>query len=223
MIGVEGMKDSFILYTSFYEPLKSLSDEQLGRLFRAIFEFNLTGKENVDVDIQIAFAFIKNQLILDGEKYEEVKKKKAEAGKLGMQNRWKKNITNDNKNNSVKNVITDVTKITDNDNVNDNVNVIKEKNIKKRKVFQKPTIEEIKQYCTDRNNNVDAEQFYDFYESKGWKVGKEPMKDWKACIRTWEKNTKSVQRNEKNKEKNIKNCESREYEDYDEFYDNDFF
>ena len=55
--------------------------------------------------------------------------------------------------------------------------------------FKKPTLEEVKAYCKERNNNVDAERFIDFYESKGWKVGKEPMKDWKACVRTWEKKT----------------------------------
>lgn len=214
------MKDSFVLYTSFYEPLKSLTDEQLGKLFRAIFEFNLTEKENVDSDIKIAFAFIKNQLLLDGEKYEKAKRKKAEAGRIGMQKRWKKNITNDNKNNNVINAITDVTKITDNDNVNDNENVIKEKNIKKRKVFQKPTIEEIQQYCTDRNNSVDPEHFYDFYESKGWRVGKEPMKDWKACVRTWEKNDKPVQRSSKKEDKkSYQQYSQREYDNLDEFYD----
>ena len=40
----------------------------------------------------------------------------------------------------------------------------------------------------ERNNNVNAEQFYDYYESNGWKVGKNAMKDWKACVRTWERN-----------------------------------
>lgn len=54
--------------------------------------------------------------------------------------------------------------------------------------FVKPTPEEIKSYCLERKNKVDPDRFYDFYESKGWKVGKNPMKDWKACIRTWEKN-----------------------------------
>ena len=67
----------------------------------------------------------------------------------------------------------------------------------KNSVFQKPTVEEINQYCTERNNKVDPQRFFDFYESKGWKVGKEPMKDWKACVRTWENNTnKTVQRND---------------------------
>ena len=60
------------------------------------------------------------------------------------------------------------------------------------KKFVKPSIEEIKDYCQERNNNVDAEQFYDYYESNGWKVGRNSMKDWKACIRTWEKNNRKV-------------------------------
>ena len=56
----------------------------------------------------------------------------------------------------------------------------------KRKRFVKPTVEEVKQYCIERNNNVNAEQFFDYYESNGWKVGKNSMKDWKAAVRTWE-------------------------------------
>ena len=58
----------------------------------------------------------------------------------------------------------------------------------KAKRFVKPTLSEIEQYCIERNNNVNAEQFYDYYESNGWKVGKNAMKDWKACVRTWERN-----------------------------------
>lgn len=56
-----------------------------------------------------------------------------------------------------------------------------------RKVFVKPTLEEVQAYCKERKNSVDAQRFIDFYESKGWKVGTSPMKDWKACVRTWEK------------------------------------
>ena len=57
----------------------------------------------------------------------------------------------------------------------------------KRKRFEKPSISDIKQYCMERNNNIDASQFYDYYESNGWKVGKNSMKDWKAAVRTWER------------------------------------
>lgn len=57
----------------------------------------------------------------------------------------------------------------------------------KRKRFEKPSISDIKQYCMERNNNVNAEHFFDYYESNGWKVGKNSMKDWKAAVRTWER------------------------------------
>ena len=53
--------------------------------------------------------------------------------------------------------------------------------------FFKPTIEEIEYYCIGRYSPIDAELFFDYYESIGWIVGKSPMKDWKATIRTWEK------------------------------------
>ena len=58
----------------------------------------------------------------------------------------------------------------------------------KEKKFVKPSLEEIKNYCLERKNKIDAERFFDYYESKGWKVGKAPMKDWQAAIRTWERN-----------------------------------
>lgn len=55
------------------------------------------------------------------------------------------------------------------------------------KRFTPPTVDEVKKYCKERKNNVDPERFVDFYSSKGWKVGNQPMKDWKAAVRTWEK------------------------------------
>ena len=58
----------------------------------------------------------------------------------------------------------------------------------KEKRFIKPTFEEITAYCKERNNSVDPQRFMDFYASNGWKVGKNPMKDWKASVRNWEKN-----------------------------------
>lgn len=63
-----------------------------------------------------------------------------------------------------------------------------EKNNKKR--FSKPTIQEIEAYIKEKNLHFDAEHFFDYYESKGWVVGKSPMKDWKAACRTWEQNRK---------------------------------
>lgn len=66
------------------------------------------------------------------------------------------------------------------------IDINKENKKKSVKRFTPPTIEEVKTYCTLRNNNINPEQFVDFYTAKGWKVGNTPMKDWKAAVRTWE-------------------------------------
>jgi len=74
----------------------------------------------------------------------------------------------------------------------------KEIDIKKKKTksFIKPTIEQIKQYCTERNNGIDAEEFYYSYEAKGWMIGKTKMKSWTASIITWEKSNEKRNKSE---------------------------
>lgn len=59
--------------------------------------------------------------------------------------------------------------------------------------FTPPSPEEVKAYCIERGNNVDPERFYNYYESNGWKVGKNKMKDWKAAVRTWERSESKKQ------------------------------
>jgi len=76
-------------------------------------------------------------------------------------------------------------KLTDNTNINITNTNLTDSNKGKR--FKKPSFDEVNNYCLERKNNIDAEAFLDFYQSKGWMVGKHPMKDWKACVRTWEK------------------------------------
>lgn len=62
--------------------------------------------------------------------------------------------------------------------------------ITKNQNFKKPTIDEIDTYCRESENYIDVGRFYDFYESKGWKVGKSPMKDWRAAVRNWARSQK---------------------------------
>ena len=59
-------------------------------------------------------------------------------------------------------------------------------NKEKSRNFVAPALLEVKSYCEERKNNVDAEQFINFYEAKGWLIGKTKMKDWRAAVRTWE-------------------------------------
>ena len=74
----------------------------------------------------------------------------------------------------------------------DDTQIDLEEAIKKAKRFVKPTIEDITSYCREKNKSVDAERFWNFYESKGWKVGKNPMKDWRAAVCNWAKDSTPI-------------------------------
>jgi len=76
------------------------------------------------------------------------------------------------------------------DNTNININNINLTDSNKKERFKKPILDDVKLYCSERKNNIDAEAFIDFYESKNWLIGKNKMKDWKAAVRTWEKRDK---------------------------------
>ena len=92
----------------------------------------------------------------------------------------------------------------------------------KRKRFEKPTLSEIKEYCIERNNNVDAQHFYDYYESNGWKVGKNSMKNWQAAVRTWERSEYRKPNSKKNSKEDAINVVKELMEEYanEQFEDN---
>lgn len=96
---------------------------------------------------------------------------------------------NDNVNDSQENV---------NDSQGTDIDIEEEKEEDKKnnsesrtKRFTPPTLEEVKAYCLERKNNVDAQRFVDYYTSNGWLVGKNKMKDWRAAVRNWERNNTS--------------------------------
>jgi hypothetical protein len=86
------------------------------------------------------------------------------------------------------------------DKLSNSIDIDNITNIKDKK-FKKPTIEEIKQYCLERGNSIDSEHFYNHYETIGWMIGKNKMKDWKAAIRTWERNQIKWNSEQKQEEK----------------------
>lgn len=85
------MKDSFIFYLSQYQAIKHLSDEQLGRIYRALFEKQLGNEVDLEDDIKVAFNFINNQLLIDEKKYHEISEKRSVAGKKGGAPKGNKN------------------------------------------------------------------------------------------------------------------------------------
>lgn len=117
----------------------------------------------------------------------EYQRKKREQNKLLIENRTSVvQASNDNRSLDIE-VDIELDKDID----------IKENNKKKTttKVFVKPSLEEVRAYCEERKNGIDAEVFIAFYESKGWKVGKTPMKNWKAAMITWENRRKETLEN----------------------------
>lgn len=92
--------------------------------------------------------------------------------------------------------ISEITTKTTSETITEGNNVLG-KSPKTSSRFTPPTLEEVEDYCIERNNNVDPERFIDYYTSNGWMVGKNKMKDWKAAVRTWEKTSKA----EKNERK----------------------
>ena len=191
-----------------------MSNEQAGQLLKAIYA--LQDDENAepeDPSVSFVFEIIKDKLFEDAREWEKAKQRRSESGKKGMEKRWsedKRTITNDNtvitndnsvitpitNDNTVTESITPITvsvsgsvSVSDSVSVNESPSETKrEKQAKeKRTRFSAPSVDEVRDYCRERGNSIDAETFVDFYASKGWKVGNSPMKDWQSAIRTWEK------------------------------------
>ena len=113
-------------------------------------------------------------------------------------------------NNKNKNV-TDVTVTPCNVTSVTSVNVTPEENIKtlssdkKNKRFSEPSLDEIADYCKERNNGVDASAWLNHYQAKGWMIGNAKMKDWKAAVRTWEKRSMEIAVSNKNNSQQLYN------------------
>lgn len=175
------VKKSFVLYTSFYNAIKNLDDTTAGRLFKDIFEYHMQQKNPIALSEREAACFEMMQPIFDQniESYQ----KRCERNKKNIQKRWQKPA--DFTNRTVKYHTTGISNGNGNENVNENGN--KKKKNQKEAVFVKPTVDEIRAYCEARHNRIDAEQFYNFYEAKGWLLGKNKIKNWKCCVHTWER------------------------------------
>lgn len=189
-------KKSFVFYKSWLPLFEGMTDEQAGKLFKAICSYQ-SGEDSARPDDRLLAAIydmIASQFAEDDAKYEETCQKRSEAGRTGGRPR-KANETNSfSEKANETNSFSKKAKKADKDKEKDK-DIEKEKD-KKEKVasaprFVKPTVAEVSAYCQERGNGINPESFVDFYESVGWKVGNKPMKDWKACVRTWEQRRKT--------------------------------
>lgn len=187
-------KESFIVYADwmpFFDALET--DTERVQLLKAIFHYNASGETPIEQEhtrvFNAMFSVIKGHLDRDIEKYQKKVEKNRENAKKSHQadaTNCKQSQANATERYRTQPNAAD--NDNDNDNVNDNEVISNDITIcaKTRKRFIKPTVEEVREYCRERGNTVDADTFVNFYESKGWMVGKNHMKDWKSAVRTWE-------------------------------------
>jgi hypothetical protein len=169
------MKTGFILHLDSLSVLDELTNEQAGILFKAIRDYNLGKEPELDFAMRMAFLPFKNQFERDLEKYQSICERNKNNGSLGGRPK-KPNETEKTQ------VVFEKPKKADNKNDNKNKNK-----------FIIPTFNDVLEYCMQNNLDVDGVKFINFYESKGWMVGKNKMKDWKAAIRTWVKPKQEIQ------------------------------
>lgn len=192
-------RDSFIFHREWYDAIVGLDDSVRFEILDAIIAeaFDLEKKELSPL-ANMAMSFIKQRLQSDKEKYESICRRNSENGAKG--GRPKKTQNNPNnpmgiletqenpknpekpKKADIDIQDTNVSMSIDNNKKEEDTNV----SPKKKLGFVKPTVEEVANYIAQKGYHFDAERFHAYYESNGWMVGKNKMKDWKASCRTWE-------------------------------------
>ena len=209
-----------VFYRSFYEAIKELPLDVQAKVYSAIFEYSLNFNEVVLEGLpKTIFTLIKPQLDANNKRFENGKKggrKKVDNNQTETKSEPKQNQTETKT--EPNNNVNDKDNV--NENVNDSDILLeketKEENLSKenpteifpqsesvepgaeerKKVAQKkerfkpPTVQEVQEYCNERQNGIQAYTFVNFYQSKGWKVGNQPMKDWRAAVITWEQKNK---------------------------------
>ena len=175
-------REYFCAYHSFLESLTPYSDAECGRLFRACLVYSRSGDEpELHGNERFIWPTLKQWIDRDRENYEAKCRTNRENGRMGAnapeRPRTVPNAPQDK----------DKDKGKGKDKGEDNTSsATAERSNSARERFAPPSVEDVLSYCRERGNSVDAQKFVDFYASKGWKVGNQSMKDWKAAVRTWE-------------------------------------
>ena len=202
-MGKDKTKDSIVFYFDWLDHLSLLPASDAMSVLMAIRTYVETRqKPNLTGAAAMAFSFIKAQVDRDLEKWEDTRKKRSAAGKTGAEatNNKRQSTANpanadfaeDNAANSAVPVPVNVPVPVP---VPNSVGNKADKPSRTR--FVPPTVEEVTEYVKKRGSRVDPQGFIDFYASKGWMVGKTPMKDWKAACRnaeSWDRWQKPVNR-----------------------------
>lgn len=174
----------FCAYHSYLDSMEELNDTERGRLFTACLIYSKTGEApQLRGNERFVFPTLKAQIDRDKATYDSRCKKNSD----NIRKRWNTDVydgeqpcTNDTKTKEKE-------KEKEKTKENNNIPPTPLSGGAKAKRVIPPTVDEVAAYCQERGNGLDPETFVDFYASKGWMVGKNLMKDWKAAVRTWER------------------------------------
>lgn len=174
----------------YLEEMEALNDAEFGRLTRALLAYSMTGEQIALCGNERFYAKrVMSQEDRFKASYEEVSVVRSEAGKAGAAARWQngKRIFANGKNSKAiyangKNGYTETNTETNTDTLPSNDG----KSDTRGARFTPPSVDDVSAYVQAQGYHVNAERFVAFYEQKGWMVGKNHMKDWKAAVRSWE-------------------------------------
>lgn len=182
----------FLFFENFRDIADKLPDDMRLKFYDALMGYVFEGKEPEDIVIAALITAIKPSL----------DKEETRGGNHNPtgQNQYSEVKRGQKRSKEVKNNFEQVkdgqsgqsfleTETETGKKEKDNINIIqKEKSL----IFKKPSLEEVEAYCQERANGVDPEKWFNYYTANGWKVGKNSMKDWKAAVRTWERNEENA-------------------------------
>ena len=187
------MRDSVLFYRSFYDALKNIPSDERLKVYDAIMEYGMYDQDpDLDGVALAIFLLAKPQIDANNKRYENG----CKAKKKRTVSETEANTKQDSSECEAKEKEQEKEKVKDNN-----------------KIFKPPSVDDVRAYCAERGNNVDPQSFVDFYESKGWMIGKNKMKDWKAAVRTWERGETKTRQGETAKlAKDNNNFERRKYD-----------
>lgn len=172
------MKKSIMLHEDTTALLEKLGASEAGLLVKAMIDYQNEREVNIDDPILAAvFESFKVKMDKDNADYEAKCQRNAE----NIRKRWN---------------TTEYDRIPDDTDENESIpddthkhkqsiSISTNKAKRESKRFAPPSVDDVQEYCEEKGYQIDPEAFVDFYAAKGWKVGNQPMKDWKAAVRTW--------------------------------------
>ena len=198
------VRDAVVFYRSFADAIRGLPAEEFKACALAIIDYGLDGTIPEGNGIEkVVFSLAKAQIDANNRKYLNGK-----SGGRPLSDKTKSNQTEQNQNqtkpnrNQTEPKEKDKEKEKEKDKEKEKEKEKEKGNEKEKKTFIPPAPEDVSTYCQEKGYDIDPEAFVDFYESKGWMIGKNKMIDWKAAVRTWARSQRP-QRQEKTAEPNV--------------------